>query len=79
MAHSGGSPIHQRMKVIDTEPKPIIIKSGAWIGANAVILPGVTIGECAIIAAGSVVHMDVKPYTLVAGNPARFVRDLGGD
>lgn len=47
------------------------IKTGASLGAAAVILPGVTIGEYALVAAGAVVTHDVPPYTIVAGNPAR--------
>ena len=54
----------------------IIIKAGAWIGANAVILPDVTIGKGAVVAAGAVVTKDVPPYSLVAGVPARVIRDL---
>jgi acetyltransferase-like isoleucine patch superfamily enzyme len=50
---------------------PVIIRSGAWIGAGATILCGVTIGQCACVAAGSVVLDNVEPYTLVAGNPAK--------
>jgi len=50
--------------------KDIIIKDGAWIGFGAIILAGVTIGEKAIVAAGSVVIHDVDDYTMVAGNPA---------
>lgn len=53
--------------------KPVTIKRGAWIAVNATILPGVTIGECAIVSAGSVVNKDVEAFTLVAGNPARVV------
>ena len=53
---------------------PTLIKKGATIGANATILCGITVGEYAFIAAGSVVTRDVKAHTLVAGNPARFVR-----
>jgi len=49
----------------------------AWIGYNVVILKGVVVGEGAVVAAGSVVTKDVEPYTLVAGNPARKIRDLG--
>ncbi len=51
--------------------KPIAIGDGAWIGAAALVLPGVTIGERSIVGAGSVVTRDVPPYTIVAGNPAR--------
>lgn len=54
----------------------INIKDGAWIGMGSSILPGVTIGEKAIIAAGSVVINDVVDFTMVAGTPAIFKRDL---
>ncbi len=50
-----------------------LVRRGASIGANATIVCGVTIGECAMIAAGSVVTRDVRPYQLVAGNPARHL------
>ncbi|MEG2937034.1 MAG: CatB-related O-acetyltransferase [Vagococcus sp.] len=52
-----------------------IIKSDAWIGMNATIMPGVTIGEGAIIAAESVVIKNVEPYTVVAGNLARKIKN----
>jgi len=55
---------------------PTLIKKGASIGANATILPGLTIGEGAMVGAGSVVTKDVPPRTLVVGNPARIVRSL---
>jgi acetyltransferase-like isoleucine patch superfamily enzyme len=55
---------------------PTLIKHGASIGSNATILCGVTIGEGAIIGAGSVVTQDVPPKTIVAGNPARVIRQL---
>lgn len=50
---------------------PTLIKNGASIGANATIICGITIGEYAMIAAGSVVTKDVEPYSLVMGNPAK--------
>lgn len=53
---------------------PITIGDGVWIGARAIILPGVTIGEGAIVAAGAVVTKDVEPWTVVAGNPAKFIK-----
>src|SRR5690606_36889731 len=53
---------------------PIPIGRGAWIGQNAVILPGVTVGELAIVGANSVVNKDVPPRTVVAGAPARAVK-----
>lgn len=56
--------------------KPIVIKRNAWIGAGATILPGVTVGENAIVAAGAVVSKDVPPNTVVAGIPAKVVKTL---
>lgn len=47
--------------------RPILLKRGVWIGANAIILGGVTVGECAVVAAGAVVTKDVPPYTVVVG------------
>ena len=57
----------------------VVICDKVWIGFNAIILKGVTIGEGAIVGAGSVVSKDVPPFTIVAGNPARVVRELGPD
>ena len=54
----------------------IRVCDNAWIGMNAIILKGVTIGEGSIVAAGSVVSKDVDPWTIVAGNPAQFVRQI---
>jgi len=56
--------------------KPIILQKRTWIGSNATILPGVTIGENSIVAAGSVVTKDVAPDTIVGGNPAKFISTL---
>lgn len=52
---------------------PIRIEDGVWIGAGAIILPGVTIGRKSVVGAGSVVTRDVPPFTVVAGNPARRI------
>jgi UDP-2-acetamido-3-amino-2,3-dideoxy-glucuronate N-acetyltransferase len=60
----------------DWECVPTLIKQGASIGSNATILCGVTVGEGAIVGAGSVVTKDVPPYTIVAGNPARVLRRI---
>jgi acetyltransferase-like isoleucine patch superfamily enzyme len=60
----------------DWECIPTLIQIGASIGSNATILCGVTVGEGAIVGAGSVVTRDVPPYTIVAGNPARVLREL---
>lgn len=56
--------------------KPVHICSHAWVGAGATILPGVTVGENAIVGAGSVVTHDVAPNTIVAGNPAKVIRKI---
>jgi maltose O-acetyltransferase len=56
--------------------RPIRIGNDVWIGGGAIVLPGVTIGDRCVIAAGSVVTRDVPPDTLVAGNPARPLRRL---
>ncbi|THJ19975.1 MAG: acyltransferase [Nitrospira sp. CG24E] len=56
---------------------PVVIKRGAWIGARSMILKGVTVGEGAVIGMGSVVTRDVPPRTVVAGNPARVLREIG--
>ena len=56
--------------------KPIRICNDAWIGMNVIILKGVTVGEGAVVGAGSVVTKDVPPWTVVAGNPARVVKYL---
>lgn len=55
---------------------PTRVETGASIGANSTIVCGVTIGEFAMVAAGSVVTKDVMPYTLVMGNPARYVANI---
>lgn len=51
-----------------------IIGDGAWLGMRSLILPGIKIGEGAIVASGAVVTKDVEPYSVVAGNPARVVK-----
>ena len=55
---------------------PVRICDKAWIGFNAIILKGTTIGEGAIVGAGAVVTKDVPPYTIVGGNPARIIRTI---
>lgn len=56
--------------------RPVVIRRKAWIGAGAMILPGVTVGENAIVAAGAVVTKDVPDNTVVAGVPAKIVRKI---
>lgn len=62
-----------------TSTAPVRIENGAWIGARAIILKGVTVGQGAVVAAGSVVTKTVPPYTIVAGNPARIIKDIAHD
>lgn len=59
--------------------KPVIIGDDVWIGANAVILPGVTIGSHVVVAAGAVVTKDVPENTIVAGVPAIVIRTVNGE
>ena len=54
----------------------IIIRDDAWIGANAIVLPDITVGRCAVVGAGAVVTKDVEDYSIVAGNPARRMGDV---
>jgi acetyltransferase-like isoleucine patch superfamily enzyme len=61
-------------KTVDTDA-PIIIEDDVWVGANVIILKGVTVKEGAIIAAGSIVNRDVEAYTVVAGIPAKKLKD----
>ena len=61
----------------DVTPKgPVKLSKGSWLGARAIILKGVTVGEGAVVGAGSVVTKDVAPWTIVAGNPARVIRSI---
>lgn len=66
----GGIPMLRQKQTLS----PINIKDDVWLGANVVVLPGITIGQGAIIGAGSVVTKNVEPYTIVAGNPARTLK-----
>jgi acetyltransferase-like isoleucine patch superfamily enzyme len=55
---------------------PVTIEDDVWVGANAVILPGVTIGNHCVVAAGAVVTKDVPPHSLVAGVPAKVIKQI---
>ena len=62
-----------------TKGAPVHIKDNVFIFSNAMIMPGVTIGEGAIVLAGSVVARDVEPWAIVGGNPAKKIRDRKRD
>lgn len=91
---SDGHPLERTARRADTErilrgqpyvsspqvvKAPVVIEDDVWIGFKASILKGVRVGRGAIVAAGSVVTREVAPFTLVAGNPAKFVRELPPD
>ena len=61
-------------EAFDLITKPIVIESGVWVGAKAIVCPGVTLGSHSVITAGSVVTTDTKPYTVYQGNPAKAIR-----
>jgi len=71
----GETPLKKRRNRIIA---PVIIGSDVWIGARAIILPGVHIHDHAVVAAGAVVTKDVEPWSIVAGNPARMVKSRRG-
>lgn len=67
-------PAHRR----DVQAKAIHISDNAWIGAGAMILPGITVGQNAIVGAGAIVTKDVPANTVVVGSPARVLRRIKG-
>jgi acetyltransferase-like isoleucine patch superfamily enzyme len=58
------------------EPAPVILKDNVWIGFDAVIMPGVTIGQGAVIGSKAIITEDVPPYAIVVGNPQKIIRFL---
>jgi acetyltransferase-like isoleucine patch superfamily enzyme len=66
----------RRVLPSEVEARPVSLGPNVWIGFDACVLPGVTIGEGSIVGARSVVVEDVEPFTVVAGNPARVIRRL---
>jgi maltose O-acetyltransferase len=74
--HEYGSPQHRAGGLAVA---PITLEDGVWLGARCMILPGVTVGQGAVVAAGAVVTRDVPPNALVGGVPARVLRELPSD
>jgi acetyltransferase-like isoleucine patch superfamily enzyme len=66
----------QRIDEQGVSTRPVTIADDVWIGANAVILPGVNVGQHAVVAAGAVVTTDVPPYSVVGGVPAKVLKRL---
>jgi acetyltransferase-like isoleucine patch superfamily enzyme len=65
-------------KVFAPRYAPVEFKKGCWVGASSTILPGITVGEMAVVGAGSVVTRDVPPLMIVAGTPAEVVKEIEG-
>ncbi|MDQ3088362.1 MAG: acyltransferase [Acidobacteriota bacterium] len=68
----------RRLLPVDT-PRPVVLEDNVWVGFDAVILPGVTLGRGSIVGCKTIVTEDVPPYAIVVGNPARFIRYLQPD
>jgi len=66
--------VHDRINTTG-DSKPIVIEDNVWIGANCIILPGVSIAKGSVIAAGSVVTKDIAPYVVAGGTPAKVIKD----
>ena len=62
-----------RSQVFELQTKPVVVGDCAWICARATVLPGVTIGEGSVVAAGALVTKDTEPWTVVGGNPAKAI------
>lgn len=74
--YTAGHRIQPEGRIADVYAQPVTIGNDVWIGGHSTILPGVTIGDGAVVAAGSVVTKDVPPRSLVAGNPAEFKKSI---
>ncbi|NNU43108.1 hypothetical protein HK415_07980 [Ramlibacter sp. B156] len=73
---SGGDSVYAQLRRRQEYGKPVTIGSDVWIGGGAIILPGVQVGDRAVIGAGSVVSRDIPAGVLAAGNPCRVIRAL---
>lgn len=74
---TAGHPTDAEIRITDLEfGLPITVGNNVWIGGNSVLLPGITVGNNSIIAAGAVVTKDVPDHTIVGGNPAKVIRKV---
>jgi acetyltransferase-like isoleucine patch superfamily enzyme len=73
LAHS--NPMAHFAPIVESKVAPIVIKEGAWLGVNAIVLLGVSVGKKSIVSAGTVVDKDVPDYTLVKGNPMKRITE----
>lgn len=76
IAHTTFTPLNQALLGVEYITGPVVICEGAYIGVNALIMPSVTIGRCAIVGAGAVVTKDVDDYAIVGGIPAKRIGDV---
>lgn len=67
------------LKLYPLNSKHVVVENDAWIGANVTILPGVTIGKCSIVGAGSVVTNSVPEYSIAVGIPAKVIKNIYSD
>jgi galactoside O-acetyltransferase len=75
--HTAGHPLDAERRNIGLEyAYPITVGSNVWIGSNTIVLPGVTIGDYAVIGAGSVVTKEIPPGVIAVGNPCRMIREI---
>lgn len=75
--YTAGHPIDVNVRNLDLEyAKPVTIGNNVWIGGNAVINPGVTIGDDMVVASGSVVTKDIPSHVVAGGNPCRIIRQI---
>ncbi len=76
---TASAPNNSRLKsIFGTVRGPVTVEDDAWIGAGAIILPGVTIGKMSVVGAGAVVTRDIPPNSVSMGVPAKVVKQLGG-